>query len=819
MYGNARILFPLSLIYAAVLDIAPVVAQEEVLFLEEVLVTAQRRVQNLREVPISVTAFSGDAMTRANIASAADYLGPTPNVSFTEDGQTGSRGIGISIRGVGTLVSGENAFINSIGIYLDEFSVVSVPNQVANPELPDMERVEILRGPQGTYFGRNAVGGALNLTTRRPTENFEGSIKLGFEDYDDAGDAYNFTGVLNVPASDDFRLRGVVYYEDSDGFVENICAAGSSAAQCPGAGENGFTPNGAEDSGHETVNLRLNSDWNPFDRTTVKTTLIYNDEDQGADENVPSGVLDLDSADTFGVGDAEDPGTGFWHDNQNRLSHDIDESTKNESLVGVLNISHEINDRMVFKSIAGFIDAGLDRLFDNDLVGGMDALVRTNSYEGESWSTELRLEITWEDHDLTLGLLYAEDEQTQENNVATSTDSTATINGVGVLPAFPEGLGLALNRKSFEVESLAVFADLTYRPNDRWELIAGARYTNDEVNNEIQAFGIRPTCCFPGSPGFPGDPGFDFFQSFENYRRPPARGDESFNDISPRLAVRYQATDNTGLYGTVSKGYKAGGSSVGNNTNADDAPFVVKFDDENLWNYELGVRTELLDGRLRLNVSVFYLEWENLQMEAFRFLTPGDLSSNFEQTINIEDAEASGVEVEFLAAVGDRLKLSGALGYLDTEITSDTRAEITGGFVVDLRDHELPKAPELTASLTGEYRWPIGGNEAWVRLEYIHRDGQYSDVEGLTNRQTRGPSPNSGIVRTLPRGEFPYRSPDYDLVNIRAGLDMERWRFNVYIENANDEEYWTGTQENFGLSGIRLRPHPTIYGGGISYSF
>jgi iron complex outermembrane receptor protein len=128
--------------------------------LESVVVTAQRRAQDLQEVPISITAFDAAELERASVTEAKEYLRLTPNVSFTEDGQTGSRSIGISIRGVSSAVTGENAFINSVGMYFNEFSVASVPNQVLNPLLPDMERIEVLRGPQGTYFGRNAVAGA-----------------------------------------------------------------------------------------------------------------------------------------------------------------------------------------------------------------------------------------------------------------------------------------------------------------------------------------------------------------------------------------------------------------------------------------------------------------------------------------------------------------------------------------------------------------------------------------------------------------------------------------------------------------------------------
>ena len=113
----------------------------------------------------------------------------------------------------------------------------------------------------------------------------------------------------------------------------------------------------------------------------------------------------------------------------------------------------------------------------------------------------------------------------------------------------------------------------------------------------------------------------------------------------------------------------------------------------------------------------------------------------------------------------------------------------------------------------------MGQNEGWIRLEYVRRDGQYSDIEGLTNAQTRGPSPNSGLVREMPYGEFPYLSPDYNLLNLRAGYDADTWSVNLYVQNLNNEEYYTGTQENFGVSGIRLRPHPRVIGGNVSFRF
>ena len=785
--------------------------------LEEIVVTAQRREQNLQDVPVSVTAFTGAIVEQSNIRAARDYLTLTPNVAFTDDGQVGSKGIGLAIRGVSNMISGaaENTGINSVGIYLDGFSIASVPSGVANPALPDMESIEVLRGPQGTFFGRNSVGGALNLRTNDPTDEFGFKLSLGGEKYENANEMGNVTAVINAPVSEDFGLRGVFMYEDSGGRVKNACKTGATAAQCPGSVENNFTPNGASNSGHEEFFGRIKAVWDVSEDTTVSVNVSYGDIDQGHDENVPSGVLDVDTVDTLGISEAIDPGTGFWPDNRSYQSHDLGEYNKNEALIAILNIEHDLTDNLKLTSITGVIDADNKRLFDQDLVGGVDSIYRINQYEGTSWSTELRLDYSGESMDWTMGFMYSKDDQEQQNGVTVSTNAAATLNGVGWLPPFPEGLGLALNSKGYEVEEQALFGDLTFHMTESLDLIAGGRFTRSQVERELAANGIRPTTDFSMGP-------FHFFQSWVNFPRPIATGDSDFSDFAPRFGARFQVTDEVNVYAMVSKGYKPGGNSIGNNTNVDGAPaFATKYGNETLWNYELGLKSQLLEGRLRLNAAVFHLEWDDLQFESFFFLTPGDLSTNVDQIVSIEGAEADGLEVEFAALVTDGLTISGALGYLDTEITSDTIVQLSGGWRPSLLGLDLPKSPELTANLVGEYRWPIGGdNEALIRLEYIHRDGQYSDIEGLTNRQLNGPSPNNpNLVHNSGPNEFPYRSPDYDLLNLRAGVEWGPWSVTGFVQNLTDEKYYTGTQENFGVSGIRLRPNPLTFGGSISYTY
>lgn len=780
-------------------------AQEPTIALEEVVVTAQRREQNLQEVPVSVTAFTGAVLEQSGISGAAEYLALTPNVGFSEDGQTGSRGVGIAIRGVGNVVSGETAFINSVGIYLDEFSVASVPNQVANPQLPDIERIEVLRGPQGTYFGRNSLGGALNITTKKPTDEFEGKITVGYEDIDDAGDSYNVTGVINIPVSDTFRMRAVANYEDSDGLVENINPTGN-------------------DSDHEYSSFRLNTVWDASDRTTVSTTLFYTEEEQGTDATVPTGVLDIDTIATLASATFPsanlDPGTGLYPKNRNKVNRNADESNEQESLVGIINVAHEFNDTTTLKWVTGFIDAELERDFDQDQTG-IDLFERHNEYEGFSWSTEFRVEIAEDDFDLVAGVLYAQDDQDQENQVLAK-DFTASFNGEsGFLPPFPRDLPLLNNKRNFEVESLAFFADYTWHVDDKWDLIFGGRYTRDTITNGLSAGGIGPTCT-PGTTPACAVNSFGFFQSFVSSPRPAVESEEDFSDFAPRFVARYNVSDDTNVYASISKGYKAGGASVGNDTNNNDAPINVKYDKETLWNYELGLKTEFWDNRLRLNAAIFHLKWEDLQLEAFRFLTVGNVNSLFEQTINVDEATATGAEVEFIAAITEGFTLSGGFGYLDSEIEKSDPAQITGGFIVNLEGLDVPKAPEFTANLSAEQRWQIDAGEVWARLEYVYRDGQFSGVEALTYKQTRGqpiPDAPSLVVPVVGSNGYPFNTQDYELFNLYAGIDLENVSVSLYVKNLADEEYITGTGENFGLAGIRVKPHPRVIGASFSYSF
>ena len=784
--------------FLAILMAAPVALAQDEMVLEEIIVTAQRREQSLQEVPVAVTAFTGEALELANITEAAQYLNLTPNVSYTEDGQVGSRGISIAMRGVSNINTDESSFIQSIGVYLDEFSVASVGQGTVNPQLQDLERIEVLRGPQGTYFGRNAVGGALNLTTRKPQPEFDASASMGYRMFEAASEQKDFSGMINLPVSEQFMLRGVLYYEDSGGLVKNIV---------PGGG----------DSGHEYTMGRVSARMMLDESTTVDLMLMHSDEQQGHDENVPSGVWDTDVIDTFGFrgpGSAFlapiDPGTGFWPDNRNKTARSaIGEKNDNTTSVAILKVSREMSDTSTLNWITGWIDTDTDRVFDNDLIPE-DIVYRDHNRAGTSFSTELRLDITSNAYDWTIGVMYARDEKHNDSRVQAGADRQ--VGGVFVLPpSWPRGFCLSCEVSDFELTSVAVFTDVTWHMSDRFDFTLGGRYTSDDVTNTFIPIGA------------------DHMSRWPNDLVPTASisDDETYTDLSPRVALSYDLTDQATVYATVSRGYKAGGHSLNRNA-ADNSAIYETFDPEILTNYELGVKSELFDGRARFNAAVFLLDWNDLQLESFFFLVPGDLSSNIELTVNVQEARATGLEAELAALVSENLTITAGMGVLDTEILSDDTAQLSGRLFVDLKGEPLPRAPELTWSLAADYEFTLDQWDGWARLEWVYKDSQFSTIEDLTYLQTSGATiyadpedPTSWSAQVPSRTDgFPFRTPEADIFNLRAGVHLnECWEVVAYIENLTDEEYFTGTGENFGFSGFRLRPHPRIWGAKVNYRF
>ncbi|MDD9797600.1 MAG: TonB-dependent receptor [Alphaproteobacteria bacterium] len=768
------------LVLAAFIAPEAVKAQAE---LDEIIVTAQRRQQAISDVPIAITAFDADTLNKAGIGEAADYLALTPNVSFGEAGEAGSRSIQISIRGIGNVSLGEVVSANSIGYYLDELNVGTVASGSINPQLYDMERIEVLRGPQGTYFGRNANAGALNLSTKLPSDMHEASLQVKAADYG----TYGINGMVNIPVSDQVAMRFVASYEESEGLIDNI------------------NENGTEDSGYEYRHFR----WavrGELERSTFDLSLNFTDEDQGFDELVPTGILDLDTKGIWGAAFIPvDRGIGFYPANDDKVDHDMVEYNNNEVFLVNLRYQYEMPNYLI-RSITGYVDSEAERAFDQDNFHA-DAVRRNNEYEGESISQEVRFQSTAnETVDWIVGAIWAQDEITQYNAITTGgtgvfdhpnipgVDSTRILS-----PAASVGFRINENNRVFETETMALFADFTWHLSDRTDITVGGRYSRDDVSNRF----------------------FDVVAG-EN-SRPDLSGSEDFDNFSPRFVFNYAVNDEMNFYASASAGYKSGGiSRVSYRGDPERNPttmaiirpgvavdYLQKFDEETLWNYEAGIKGST--NRLRYSAAVFYIDWEDMQVQANYLAVPGDISSALEITQNADEAESMGIEGEITAILSENWAVTVGAGLLETEFGDFKNARLSDGSVVDISGKDLPGAPEYTYNLAVDYTQDISqfvGNDAegFVRLEVSGRSESRSSLEALA-------APDLGLP------DFPYENPSYTVINLRGGFTSGAWGINAYVKNLFEEEYHTSSNDNFGGSGIRVRPHPRIVGIRINRKF
>lgn len=709
--------------------------------LEEIVVSAQRREESLQEVPASISAFTSENLEVARIQDAKGYFLQTPNVSFQEAGRSGQRSVDIAIRGISNIGGNVNAF----GVYMDEFNIAHVAQQGAvNPQLEDVERIEVLRGPQGTFFGRNATGGALNITTKKPGPDLYGELQASFGRYGTRGT----TGIINVPIVEDkFFVRAVASYEESDGFVKNVNPAGGR-------------------SDYEFQNLRLSARWLVTENFTVDASINQMTEDSGLNPLVPTEVLDEDTASIVGTTVPVSDGLPFFPRNTTRVNHDLPLNQENETTIANLRLTYE-GDGFIVKSVTGYIDSERDFLGDLDF-SSMGFFEQELLDKADSWSQEIRVQSDNESNlEWVVGALYAEDERD---------DFAGVRAGPGAFFGLPDQFPIDINFDKESTESWAVFGQTTWRGIDNLAITLGARYSHDDV--EISHTGI----------GF-GTP------------EPLSKSEASFKDFSPKLSVAYDWSEDVMTYFTISKGFKAGGIELNTSIPED------SFDEETLWNYELGIRTYLADRRFMVNATLFYMDWKDLQVSSFETIVDPVTSaiSFIDRTLNAASAESYGLELEFAAQLTEQFKIGGSVGLLNAEFDDFPDANIVGQRV-DLSGEDMIRSPDVTAHLNAQYNVPLeslGGlssPEFFARAEWSYRSETVPNIEAITQ---------SG---------FPNETPSFSIANFRAGIASDSFRFEVFVENAFEDDYFTG-QSNFGVSGIRVRPHPRIWGTRLTYKF
>lgn len=646
--------------------------------LEEVIVTAQKRDQNLQDVGVSVTAMTGEAVEALGFTNSTDLAAQVPGLNIGTPVGEGNNP-SIVLRGVGLNDFNDNNE-GPVAVYKDDVYLGSMVGQTF--QLFDMQRVEVLRGPQGTLYGRNATGGLVHYISNQPTEEFEVNSNLTLGSYD----RLQLEGSISGPLSDGVRARLALAHNQHDPYVKN----------------------------------RIGPDTNEADSIAYRAMLAF---DVGANA---SALLNLHGGESDVVAPAyqhqvTDPsGVDFWGyaDNDGdpfRGDYDRNGSLRVETQGASLTFNYAGD--IEFVSITAWED--VEKLHEEDSdVGPNPGLEPVFAADYEQLSQELRISADWQRGNWVAGLYYFDSEvegdyQLDINYPGVVID--AILSSLGV-PGFPAGLGPEImDFLNYDVDfdqqtsSLAAFGQLEYTLSESWRLIAGLRYTTEERDYSYTNFDTDAgALVFDYSEG-----GADVING--------NRTDIDQDNISGKLGLNWDAAENIMLFGNLSRGFKSGGFNAGfmdadMQFARDNFGITTQYDEEILDSFEVGVKSRLLGDKVRLNATLFYYDYKDYQALSFFGVS---------QFIVNSDAGVQGGELELVAQPLPGLELQLGASFLDTEV--DEVRDLNTGNV--LTDREMVLAPEFTLNGLVRYEWPIAnGGAVSAQVDFNYQDDHFFDI-------------------------------------------------------------------------------------------
>ena len=724
--------------------------------LEEIIVTATRRSVSIQDVAISITALSQQTLDRAGIQTLEEFAWLVPGLAIS--GQSNGRAQ-LNIRGVssGEIRRDNSRATETVGIYFDE-----VPLSIAlyNPNMEpfDLERVEVLRGPQGTLYGSGSLAGTIRLVSRAPEMNeFEGLIDAGINSVGDGGTGYSLKGVLNMPISEDtLAARVTVYQIDEAGWIDNL-------SDGPGGGED------VNSSSRWGVRAALL--WTPTEPLSIKATYMHQaaDTDGTPADNIEAlGVQRLINVGTLRPDQAFDPSGKYeqwkYHDqfyddeidifNLHAL-YDFDSSQLSSSTSYTNRDIRVLADISLNNLAAGFFPAPPPPTGGSVNVLG---ITLDDNKSVSSFAQEFRLTSTGDsDFQWIAGLFYSEIEVDYFQDL-TVTDPRG-ITGVPPNPLvialyapFGNQPGVLVRiEDDYTTKQGAVFGEVNYRFADKWQATVGARYFDvDQLINQGKSGRLT------------GDR-----ESFTLTKNPTEDG------INPKFILSYEPSDDILISAQAARGFRLGGPqsfiapvavSPTNDCPGDIAALGANidpdgFDSESLWNYELGLKSVWADSTVVFNAAAFFIDYQDLQVTSRL-----DCGTSF--TTNAEGAETKGIEFEMQYLATDDLSFSFGGSYVDTELTADLPSgEAVAG-------DELIYVPKLGFNASMQYTRPLSD----ARNAYMYLSYQYTGSVDMFY-------PAQGSVPVV-------RSPEadaYETVNLRIGVEAEKWEMALYVNNLFDE--------------------------------
>lgn len=751
-----------------------VAAQVAEAALPVVTITAQKRPQSALDVNASVAVIDAHTISENNIQGVKDFFALVPNVNAQENGNGGPRTVTISMRGINDQGAGGErvAAVSAFAFYVDDLSVGNAATDTANPPLYDIEAIEVLRGPQGTFFGRNASGGAVNIRTNKPGRTFYGQVDLGVGNRH----AWMSNGVLNVPLSETLALRQTLQKQREHGAVTNVHPVGG-------------------DSGTGLASGRTSLRWLAGAGVTVDASLTRTHETAGTRPLVASGQernwgFASTPLDASFIGS-----TGLYPHNRDQAFQDSPSGTINDS--SIANVSAQWRLPTVdFRAVAGFTRGRSDSYQDLD-GSGLALIDRASVFRARSSSLELRASsvgtrsVEW----LAGAYGYAD---------ANDFDNEILVRAVifGWVP------GDKANENNIHIRRRgeALFGDLSWHATPRVTLEGGARYSRDRdhqfwtnvyaANGALSLrdhdHGVR----VPGAVYFASDG--DFLRS--GGRSAQTIGTEGRNkgrDFSPRLAVNFRLRPELRLYGAFSQGYKAAGVRA-NPDSGLDFPNVSHYRKERVTSYEAGIKG-VLWGSTRIEAAVFDMAWRDFQVhvnqtwcrlaDGSRVRDTGGVACAsgpipVDRIVNAGKARSRGAELSWRTRLGQGFSAGGALGLLRARFT-DFKDSPNG----DASGTEINGAPRRSATLNLQWSGSVAGGSAFLRPEINYRSSFRNVV-----------APANHVYA------FGDRIPARTLWHLRAGFSRGRASVAVSAENLFNKDYFTGFQES--VAGRRVDVHP-----------
>ena len=662
--------------------------QAESASLEEIVVTARRREESLQDVPASVSALSALEISRRFDSDVRDFADSSPNI-LIDDTQQGPGGVAaVYIRGVG-VADVEKSVDPAVGVMFDDVYIGQSSGSLL--KAIDIDRVEVLRGPQGTLFGRNATGGVINLARSRPTDETTGKARLTYGRFD----TFKVEGVASTGLSDTIAAKLSGAYERSDGYIHNRF----------------YDQPGQRSEFYALAGALL---FEPTDRLDLQLSYDH----QKTKQDPPQLLAVNRPTDLFCAVYAQcSPAPGVPTSGDRYVSVSDGPLGKNATFkldMAIAKAGYDLGSDLSLDYIFGWLKTNEKITQDFDAA----PLTLYHTDRPARWrqtTNELRL-TKGGSGPLTFVL------------GAYLWDSRYTINlknyiGFAGPPLLTSAQDVTQTNKSW-----AIFGESDYKLFDRLTLTLGARYTHDKkaslVNDgTIFIYGstveANPVAAIPPS-----------LATGQIVMAAPVK--EDWSKFTPRVSLKYQFTPEAMAYALWSRGYRGGGfngrpSTIGAAT--------IPYDPETLDNYEIGFKSEFADGRVRLNGAAFLMKYKDMQQD-LDVPAPGTSTGRENRTINASSADLKGAELDLTAQISPNFRVNGNLGYLDAKYKNFVGDIFSTGTPVDATFLEIRRAPKWTWSLGGTYEVDVGSNaSAWITGD-VHYVGPH-EITFLNNPNLR----------------------------------------------------------------------------------